>query len=179
MHFHERCFFFCVPAVGDNNWHRAVVLEISKEEIRVLYADYGNTEKLPFSWIAAIPKNLLELPFRIIRCALVGEDTHSRVSTHVCSCWFFHSFSLFPGQEHFPAEWPEEVLLTFKSLLSEGVVASALCFDGFANVLSLNQASGGSVSDAILAVLQAQPGDKPTPHQACDASSVGWLSHFF
>lgn len=59
--------------VGDNNWYRAVVLEIGKEEISVLYADYGNTEKLPFSRIAPIPKNLLELPFQIIRCALVGE----------------------------------------------------------------------------------------------------------
>ncbi|XP_075884246.1 tudor domain-containing protein 1 isoform X2 [Nelusetta ayraudi] len=136
----------CARFSGDNNWYRAVVLEIGKEEISVLYADYGNTEKLPFSQIAPIPKNLLELPFQIIRCALVGHES-------------------------FPAEWPEEVLVTFKRLLSEGVVATALHFDGFANVLSLNQASGGSVSE-ILAVLQAEPDDKPTLQQASGASPV-------
>lgn len=68
------------------------------------------------------------------------------------------------------------MLVTFKRLLSEGVVATALHFDGFANVLSLNQASGGSVSE-ILAVLQAEPDDKPTLQQASGASPVGWLSH--
>lgn len=169
---------FSPLTVGDNNWYRAVVLEIGKEEISVLYADYGNTEKLPFSRIAPIPKNLLELPFQIIRCTLVGTYIFPAIHTFfkftALAC--FHIFPLFAGHESFPAEWPEEVLVTFKRLLSEGVVATALHFDGFANVLSLNQASGGSVSE-MLAVLQAEPDDKPALQQASDASPVGWLNH--
>lgn len=65
---------FISLAAGDNNWYRAVVLEIVKEEISVLFADYGNTEKLAVSRIAPIPKSLLEPPFPIIRCALSGEE---------------------------------------------------------------------------------------------------------
>lgn len=62
------CFF-----IGDNNWYRGVVLEVGEQEISVLYADYGNTEKIPFSRIVPIPMHLLQLPFQITRCTLAGK----------------------------------------------------------------------------------------------------------
>lgn len=59
-------------------------------------------------------------------------------------CWTVHicvvnlSFpTFFLGKEHFPPVWPEEVLHTFQTLLSKGVLATVESFDGSANVLSL------------------------------------------
>lgn len=51
-------------------WYRAVVLEAGGNDLRVIYADYGNTEKVPFSRILPIPMHLLQLPFQITRCTL-------------------------------------------------------------------------------------------------------------
>ena len=64
-------FFF--PA--DSNWYRAVVLEAGEKELSVIYADYGNTEKVPSSRILPIPGHLLQLPFQITRCTLDGTYT--------------------------------------------------------------------------------------------------------
>lgn len=170
-------------ATGDNNWYRAVVLEVCKEEVSVLYADYGNTEKLPISRITPIPKNLLEPPFQIIRCALIGEAmarrwNESAIHTHSpTAVTRFHVFLTVAGQESFPAERPEEVLLTFKSLLSECSLATALHFDGHVNVLSFNLPSGGLVHEKILAMLQTEPDDKLAAQQAPEASTAGWLCH--
>lgn len=62
-------FFFS----ADNNWYRAVVLEVGDNEMSVIYADYGNSEKVPFSRILPITKHLLQLPFQITRCTLTGK----------------------------------------------------------------------------------------------------------
>lgn len=73
---------------------------------------------------------------------------------------------LFLGKEHFPAEWPQEVLQTFKSLLLKGVIATVQDFDGFANVLSLNmytESGGGLLSTMIMDALHAQVENKPMP----------------
>ncbi|XP_051925326.1 tudor domain-containing protein 1 isoform X2 [Hippocampus zosterae] len=103
----------CARFTGDDTWYRAVVVEVGKNEVAVVYADYGNTENLPVSRILPIPESLLQLPFMIARCALTGR-------------------------EHFPALWPREVLQMFLSLLPDGVVATALSFDGFSNILALS-----------------------------------------
>lgn len=153
--------------IGDNNWYRAVVLEVGEQEISVLYADYGNTEKIPFSRIAPIPAHLLQLPFQITRCTLAGKENKKIViSCQTCPLSGVRMalppctpLCLFLGKEHFPAEWPQEVLQTFKSLLSKGVVATVQHFDGFANVLSLNlytESGGGHLSAMIMDALHAQ-----------------------
>lgn len=67
----ELDFFFF--SLADNNWYRAVILEVGEKEVSVLYADYGNSEKVAFSRILPIPINLLELPFQITRCTLAGK----------------------------------------------------------------------------------------------------------
>lgn len=58
----------------DNIWYRAVVLEVGENEAKVIYADYGNSEMVPFSRILPIPKHLLEFPFQITRCTLTGRQ---------------------------------------------------------------------------------------------------------
>lgn len=62
--------FIFLPA--DQNWYRAVVLEAGENEMSILYADYGNSEIVPFSRILPIPAHLMKLPFQIIRCTLTG-----------------------------------------------------------------------------------------------------------
>lgn len=72
----------------------------------------------------------------------------------------------FEGKEHFPAEWPEEVLQTFQSLLLKGVLATVQSFDGFANVLSLSlhtESGGGQLTAMILDALYAQAKRNPLP----------------
>ncbi|XP_073345172.1 tudor domain-containing protein 1 [Pagrus major] len=131
----------CAQFSADNNWYRAVVLEVGENELSVIYADYCNTEKVPFSRVLPIPVHLLQLPFQITRCTLTGG-------------------------EHFPAEWPEGLLLVFKSLLLNGVLATVQSFDGSANVLSLTlhaEAGGGNITAMILDALQAQAKSNPRP----------------
>lgn len=74
-------------------------------------------------------------------------------------CSLNQNSSSFEGKEHFPAEWPEEVLQTFQSLLLKGVLATVQSFDGFANVLSLSvhtESGGGQLTAMILDALCAQ-----------------------
>ncbi|KAM6896989.1 tudor domain-containing protein 1 [Xenentodon cancila] len=123
----------CAQFSADNNWYRAVVLDIGEKELSVIYADYGNSEMVPFSQILPIPTHLLQLPFQIARCTLTGK-------------------------EHFPAEWPEEVLQMFQSELVNGVLATVQAFDGSANVLSVTlppERGGGNLTAMILDTLHA------------------------
>ncbi|XP_052617362.1 tudor domain-containing protein 1 isoform X4 [Peromyscus californicus insignis] len=57
---------------GDDLWYRAIVLEMSDSDVKVLYADYGNIETLPLSRVQPVLPSHLELPFQIIRCSLEG-----------------------------------------------------------------------------------------------------------
>ncbi|XP_034050539.1 tudor domain-containing protein 1 [Thalassophryne amazonica] len=131
----------CAQFSADNNWYRAVVLEVAENEITVIYADYGNIEQVPCSRILAIPVHLLQLPFQIVRCALIGR-------------------------EHFPTVWPAEVQQMFRDLLSQGVLATVQSFDGSVNLLSLTLTTEGGRSDVtalILKALQAQVKTPPSP----------------
>ncbi|XP_040848428.1 tudor domain-containing protein 1 [Ochotona curzoniae] len=62
----------CARYTSDDLWYRAIVLGTSDNDVRVLYADYGNTETLPLSRVQPITARHLELPFQIIRCSLEG-----------------------------------------------------------------------------------------------------------
>ncbi|XP_030611149.1 tudor domain-containing protein 1 [Archocentrus centrarchus] len=138
----------CAQFSADNNWYRAVILEVDENEVSVLYADYGNSEKVPLSRILPIPACLLQLPFQIIRCTLAGK-------------------------EHFPAEWPQEVQQMFQTVLISGVLATVQYFDGSASVLSLvlpAEKGGGNITEMILEALHAQTKRNPctTPTQKTD-----------
>uniref|UniRef100_A0A5F8HK19 Tudor domain-containing protein 1 n=1 Tax=Monodelphis domestica TaxID=13616 RepID=A0A5F8HK19_MONDO len=63
----------CARFTSDNYWYRAIILKVSESEVKVLYADYGNIETLPFSRIQPITTSYLELPFQIIRCSFEGQ----------------------------------------------------------------------------------------------------------
>ncbi|KAF7655254.1 hypothetical protein LDENG_00058860 [Lucifuga dentata] len=141
----------CAQFSADNNWYRAVVLEVGENEVSIIYADYGNTEKVQLSQILPIPRHLLQLPFLITRCALSGK-------------------------EHFPAVWPVEVLQMFQDLLLKGVVATVQSFDGSANLLSLTlptEMGGGHLTTMILDALQAQAKSQPSPGPILKADHTG------
>ncbi|XP_063100841.1 tudor domain-containing protein 1 isoform X2 [Cavia porcellus] len=62
----------CAKYTSDDFWYRAVVLETSGSDVKVLYADYGNIETLPLSRVQPITANHLKLPFQIIKCSFEG-----------------------------------------------------------------------------------------------------------
>ncbi|KAM4524090.1 tudor domain-containing protein 1 [Odontesthes bonariensis] len=131
----------CAQFSADNNWYRAVVLEVGENEMSVIYADYGNGEKVPFARILPIPTHLLQFPFLITRCTLTSN-------------------------EHFPAEWPEEVQRMFQTELVNGVLATVQSFDGSANVLSLalpSERGGKHLSAMILDICHTHTQCQPCP----------------
>uniref|UniRef100_A0A8C6EHH9 Tudor domain-containing protein 1 n=1 Tax=Microcebus murinus TaxID=30608 RepID=A0A8C6EHH9_MICMU len=62
----------CAKYTSDDFWYRAIVLETSDTDVKVLYADYGNIETLPLSRVQPITSSHLELPFQVIKCSLEG-----------------------------------------------------------------------------------------------------------
>uniref|UniRef100_A0A7M4EVX9 Tudor domain containing 1 n=1 Tax=Crocodylus porosus TaxID=8502 RepID=A0A7M4EVX9_CROPO len=62
----------CAKFSGDGHWYRAVALQVSPSEVKVVYGDYGNTETLRFSEVMPITACHLKLPFQIIKCSLAG-----------------------------------------------------------------------------------------------------------
>nr|XP_019580708.1 PREDICTED: tudor domain-containing protein 1 [Rhinolophus sinicus] len=62
----------CAKYTNDDIWYRAIVLETSDAEVKVLYADYGNIETLPLYRVQPISASHLELPFQIIKCSFEG-----------------------------------------------------------------------------------------------------------
>uniref|UniRef100_A0A8C6R6D7 Tudor domain-containing protein 1 n=1 Tax=Nannospalax galili TaxID=1026970 RepID=A0A8C6R6D7_NANGA len=62
----------CAKYTSDDFWYRAIVLDTSDSDVKVLYADYGNIETLPLSRVQPISASHLELPFQIIKCSLEG-----------------------------------------------------------------------------------------------------------
>ncbi|XP_043958017.1 tudor domain-containing protein 1 [Gambusia affinis] len=136
----------CAQFSGDKNWYRAVILEVGENELSVIYADYGNTEKVPSSQILPIPPHLLQLPFQIIRCTLAGG-------------------------ENFPEEWPEEVLQACRAELVNGVLAKVQSFDGSANALSLTlpaERDGVQLTSLVLDKLNAFNKTNPDTNQKLD-----------
>uniref|UniRef100_A0A3B5R6S2 Tudor domain containing 1 n=1 Tax=Xiphophorus maculatus TaxID=8083 RepID=A0A3B5R6S2_XIPMA len=136
----------CAQFSGDKNWYRAVILEVGENELSVIYADYGNTEKVPSSQILPIPAHLLQLPFQIIRCTLAGG-------------------------ENFPEQWPEEVLQACRAELVNAVLAKVQSFDGFANALSLTlpaERDGVQLTSLVLDKLNAFNKTNPDTNQKLD-----------
>ncbi|XP_074883078.1 tudor domain-containing protein 1 [Buteo buteo] len=64
----------CARFSGDGRWYRALVLKASQSVVKVLYADYGNTETLPLSEVLPITDSYLKLPFQTIICSLAGIE---------------------------------------------------------------------------------------------------------
>ncbi|XP_024865763.1 tudor domain-containing protein 1 isoform X1 [Kryptolebias marmoratus] len=140
----------CAQFSADHNWYRAVVLGVGENKVSVLYADYGNSEIVPFSRVLPIPAHLLQLPFQIVRCTLTEK-------------------------EHFPAAWPEEVQQVFRAELANGVLATAQSFDGSANLLSLTlpaERGGGHLNATILDTLHAHSKSNSFPGAGSCTSEI-------
>uniref|UniRef100_A0A3P8V9W6 Tudor domain containing 1 n=1 Tax=Cynoglossus semilaevis TaxID=244447 RepID=A0A3P8V9W6_CYNSE len=120
----------CAQFSYDNKWYRAVILEVGENEISVVYADFGNTETVPFSRILPIPPHLLQLPFVIIRCSLAGVKP-------------------------LPMDWPVEVKLMFRSTLVNCAHCTVQSFDGFSNVVSLTLSAESGGGDVLALVVNA------------------------
>ncbi|XP_039208656.1 tudor domain-containing protein 1 isoform X1 [Crotalus tigris] len=60
----------CARFSGDDKWYRAIILGIHESEIKIVYADYGIVEMLPFSRLQPITAPYLQLPFQILKCSL-------------------------------------------------------------------------------------------------------------
>lgn len=71
--------FFPPTILGDDKWYRAIILGINESEIKVVYADYGIVEMLPFSSLQPITAPYLQLPFQILKCSLAGNKPTSLV----------------------------------------------------------------------------------------------------
>ncbi|XP_060794982.1 tudor domain-containing protein 1 [Neoarius graeffei] len=141
----------CAQFSGDKNWYRAVVLQATSTCANVVYADYGNMERVPVSSLLPIPKALLQHPFQIVRCALSGK-------------------------EHFPILWPPEVLELFNEQLSGKVLASVDHFDGTFNLLNVTEhsAQGGSnINSVVLEALKKASGKSSTKTATQDTQVQG------
>ncbi|KGL90521.1 Tudor domain-containing protein 1, partial [Charadrius vociferus] len=64
----------CARFSGDGRWYRALVLKASQSAVKVLFADYGNTETLPLSELLPITDSYLKMPFQTITCSLAGIE---------------------------------------------------------------------------------------------------------
>ncbi|NXG40959.1 TDRD1 protein, partial [Psilopogon haemacephalus] len=64
----------CAKFSGDGRWYRALVLKVSQSVVKVLLADYGNTDTVPFSKLLPITDSYLKLPFQTIACSLAGIE---------------------------------------------------------------------------------------------------------
>ncbi|XP_040291132.1 tudor domain-containing protein 1 [Bufo bufo] len=60
----------CAKFTEDGQWYRAVVLEVHDSSARIIYADYGNMEVLPFSSLLPMKQSFLEFPVQLTKCSL-------------------------------------------------------------------------------------------------------------
>uniref|UniRef100_A0A5G2RLX5 Tudor domain-containing protein 1 n=1 Tax=Sus scrofa TaxID=9823 RepID=A0A5G2RLX5_PIG len=69
------CAFF----VGDGNWYRALVKEISPHgNVKVQFVDYGNIEEVIADELQMIPSKFLKLPFQGLHCWLVDIQPRNK-----------------------------------------------------------------------------------------------------
>jgi len=62
----------CAKFPLDSNWYRAEIKSIRDTEVEVFFVDYGNSDIVPLTNIAACPEEISGLPCIASRCALHG-----------------------------------------------------------------------------------------------------------
>ena len=60
----------CARFSADDNWYRAIVLELTPEGANVRFLDYGNMEVTPVARLAAMPDSLMRFPMMSVACVL-------------------------------------------------------------------------------------------------------------
>ncbi|NWY03829.1 TDRD1 protein, partial [Nothoprocta ornata] len=141
----------CAKFSGDGRWYRALVLKVSQSLVRVLYADYGNTETLPLSSVLPITESYLKLPFKIIKCSLAGIKK---------------------------AEWPPLLLDMLKEmLLNKHVTITVKGISGNVNLVVVEKLSeNGSLNVAEKLVTEglvkySSTENLPALHQGCGSET--------
>ncbi|EZA47491.1 Maternal protein tudor [Ooceraea biroi] len=62
-------------ALYDLQWYRARVIDVTGDQIKVMYVDYGNEEALPITSLRTIHADLVtKLPAQAVRCTLNGYE---------------------------------------------------------------------------------------------------------
>ncbi|NXE52046.1 TDRD1 protein, partial [Casuarius casuarius] len=141
----------CAKFSGDGRWYRALVLKVSQSLVKVLYADYGNTETLPLSSVLPITDSYLKLPFQIIKCSLAGIKK---------------------------AEWPPLLLDMLKEmLLNKYVTITVKGISGNVNLVIVEKLSeNGTLNVADKLVMEGlvkycSTGKSPALHQGCGSET--------
>ncbi|XP_043911468.1 tudor domain-containing protein 1 [Protopterus annectens] len=67
----------CARFTGDDNWYRAIAMETFDTKVKVVYADFGNIETIPYARIRPITAEFLEFPFSVVKCTLAGLNSVS------------------------------------------------------------------------------------------------------
>lgn len=66
-----------VAAEFGKDWYRAQVLQVSGDQATVLYVDYGNEERLPWSGLKELSEELLRIPHTAFKVRLEGFEDGS------------------------------------------------------------------------------------------------------
>ncbi|XP_066457578.1 tudor domain-containing protein 1 [Eleutherodactylus coqui] len=126
----------CAKFTEDGQWYRAVVLELHGASAKVAYADYGNTEVLPFACLLPMKERFLELPVQLTSCSLADalpvterwspEATCTLTSVLLGADVLITAKSLHAGRYHVSVNKPQEggVLRVAETLLTDGLARS-------------------------------------------------------
>uniref|UniRef100_A0AAQ4QZE9 Tudor domain-containing protein 1 n=1 Tax=Gasterosteus aculeatus aculeatus TaxID=481459 RepID=A0AAQ4QZE9_GASAC len=184
----------CKPAVGaaccarfsaDNNWYRAVVVEVGENEASVIYADYGNAEKVPFSRILPIPMSLLQLPFQVTRCTLNGNEHLPANLPDLLLSGFLATVQSFNGTENvltlaLPTENGGRLV---SAMIRDAPKAEATSSPRTPGLRSKSGTQKGLESTAAATGPPVDPEPEPqTPQQKKNTSAValnGWSNQIF
>ncbi|KAM7308903.1 RING finger protein 17 isoform X2 [Ixodes scapularis] len=56
----------------DKRWYRALVTDVRKKKVAILYVDFGNSEKVSMSKLVALPGKFLSIPMQARPCRFYG-----------------------------------------------------------------------------------------------------------
>lgn len=56
----------------DKRWYRALVTDVRKKKVTILYVDFGNSEKVSISKLVALPGKFLNIPMQARPCRFYG-----------------------------------------------------------------------------------------------------------
>ncbi|KAM6104906.1 LOW QUALITY PROTEIN: tudor domain-containing protein 1 [Pterocles gutturalis] len=116
----------CAKFSGDGRWYRALVLNVCQSEVKVLYADYGNTETLPVSKVLPITDSYLKLPFQT-NVSLAGIEK---------------------------AEWSSLLLDKYRTVLNQCITITVKGINGNVNLVMVEICENGNLNVADKLVME-------------------------
>ncbi|XP_056150170.1 tudor domain-containing 6 [Lampris incognitus] len=125
---------YCAAKALDGVFHRAVVSEISEDQIKVLLVDYGNTELIHKSNVRALPDKFRELPQLAFKCRLAGVKPKGESWSHNAIDFFSKAVIAKALNVHVTAKCDDfyVVELIVFSAQGERDVSKMMCRSGYA-----------------------------------------------